>query len=1271
MHARIVLWTGPTKDKLETPQRYQLPCRVSRGACYVVNNFLVRPCFRLVEVGISGSTSLKKNSITMTSLLKLGIQGIRSFNPEKPEVIEFEKPVTLIVGSNGAGKTSVIESLKMVTSGQLPPNCDKGHGFIHDPNLAGVPEVKGQIRLLLTNSSGIQVCVTRSLQLTHQKTRGLVKPTFRALEGVINTKNPATREESSVTKKCADMDVLVPSLMGVSRAILENVIFCHQEESCWPLTEKLQLKKKFDDIFGSSRYTKALEIIDKSKKDLVKETKEKLNVFKLLEKDLEQAKTMRSDLQKLETIRIERAAEYESMEVQVVETQQKLVEAEMTDKLVQDRKFLLAQKSETLSNLNLEISTIESGISEFFGEPLEFLAMQQKVINDRVSDSQSAIQTRKSDNSRILEQLRSAAERVRKLRAEGGAGELLSLKMSEIERCLVNLKDSLGNISCRLVAEGDLEGLKAINILREEISRSDPVCVSAVLDRLVEFFASAISFLRLEKQNSDDLAHAEFSEIETRKSQLAVEAERARGELRLGDGRKMEWPNFPFESSAGARAALVGLDGGIADLKTRSNDCDLEISSVRAEIKKLQEIRISVAAAQGGRTETLEAERLDLTKILERHSFQGPWNSENLQIRNVEISNNLSRISTEKQTLIQEIWKFLRAFNSQDRAKLETAQSELAMATAAERLYLGLKTKSLERQKCQLCRKSFNSPDCLHALAASVDEISKSVPKLLEVLRAKVEAAKAEGLQSREWVDISGFEVEFERLEGKMRELFEEQTRLITIAPIIGQLDRVEAEIKRRREISRSDGTELEEALRGLEGREVELSTKKSELQRELNAATSHRAQLVATIDALGIFESKKVAFDEETEAILVRRKAAELKLQEIAQQVASLDSAAANRRSARATSTALSLSKITTAESEFREISRFRDTLDELLRAERSLRARLGSQDLREALEAQEIEAEFTKKFDDSHAALLKLETEFAELVRVKSVLVANVALKEKERLIANITQEISDLQLEISTFNHDDTLLIRNCIASLLERRGRLQGELGQLNAQISSLSGRLNSPPFRDIDGNIAKSWIAHETAAVAAEDLDRYHSALDKALMKFHVMKMTEINSTIAQLWREVYKGNDIDCVAIRSDVEDEGDGKKSYNYRVVMVNSGVELEMRGRCSAGQRMLASILIRMALADSFAHNCGTLSLDEPTTNLDRANIEALATAIGRLIHARRNTPGFQLIVITHDEEFVRMISKHRFCDTYYRVTKDAQGYSMIKRHTIQEFH
>lgn len=62
----------------------------------------------------------------------------------------------------------------------------------------------------------------------------------------------------------------------------------------------------------------------------------------------------------------------------------------------------------------------------------------------------------------------------------------------------------------------------------------------------------------------------------------------------------------------------------------------------------------------------------------------------------------------------------------------------------------------------------------------------------------------------------------------------------------------------------------------------------------------------------------------------------------------------------------------------------------------------------------------------------------------------------------------------------------------------------------------------------------------------------------------------------------------------------------------MQKDETEMDMRGRCSAGQKVLASIIIRLALAESFGTNCGILALDEPTTNLDQENILALATAL-----------------------------------------------------------
>lgn len=57
-------------------------------------------------------------------------------------------------------------------------------------------------------------------------------------------------------------------IMGVSEAILNNVIFCHQEDSCWPLDEGKKVKEKFDAIFNTTAYIKCLDVLEKKDKDL-------------------------------------------------------------------------------------------------------------------------------------------------------------------------------------------------------------------------------------------------------------------------------------------------------------------------------------------------------------------------------------------------------------------------------------------------------------------------------------------------------------------------------------------------------------------------------------------------------------------------------------------------------------------------------------------------------------------------------------------------------------------------------------------------------------------------------------------------------------------------------------------------------------------------------------------------------------------------------------------------------------------------------------------
>jgi DNA repair protein RAD50 len=49
-----------------------------------------------------------------------------SFSPNDDQIIEFYMPLTMIVGSNGCGKTTIIECLRYALTGILPPNSRNG-----------------------------------------------------------------------------------------------------------------------------------------------------------------------------------------------------------------------------------------------------------------------------------------------------------------------------------------------------------------------------------------------------------------------------------------------------------------------------------------------------------------------------------------------------------------------------------------------------------------------------------------------------------------------------------------------------------------------------------------------------------------------------------------------------------------------------------------------------------------------------------------------------------------------------------------------------------------------------------------------------------------------------------------------------------------------------------------------------------------------------------------------------------------------------------------
>jgi DNA repair protein RAD50 len=324
-------------------------------------------------------------------------------------------------------------------------------------------------------------------------------------------------------------------------------------------------------------------------------------------------------------------------------------------------------------------------------------------------------------------------------------------------------------------------------------------------------------------------------------------------------------------------------------------------------------------------------------------------------------------------------------------------------------------------------------------------------------------------------------------------------------------------------------------------------------------------------------------------------------------------------------------------------------------------------------------------RELQDIEDEINKLEAEQAEITREINKISAqlkdsentkrqysdNLTYRQANRSLGKVTEEIEELEsqnaeVDRSRFKQESESQTRKHNA-LAAKQASKMGEMKSKDDQLMQLLADWNTD-YKDAASKYKEANIKVETTKAAVEDLARYGGALDKAIMSYHGLKMEEINSIIGELWQKTYRGTDVDTILIRSDNEN-AKGNRSYNYRVCMVKQGAEMDMRGRCSAGQKVLASIIIRLALAECFGVNCGLIALDEPTTNLDRDNIRSLAESLHDIIRARQQQANFQLIVITHDEEFLRHMQCGDFTDYYYRVSRNERQKSIIERQSIAE--
>jgi len=1309
----------------------------------------------------------------MSSIEKLLIRGIRSFSPDSQNVIEFYSPVTIIVGHNGAGKTTIIECLKYATTGDLPPNA-KGGAFVHDPKLSSDSEVKAQIRLKFKNVRGQTKVVTRSMQSTQKKNNKLEQ---KSLEGLLVTTDPSTGEQVSISTRCAELDAEIPLHLGVSKAVLENVIFCHQEESFWPLSEPSVLKKKFDDIFSATRYTKALENIKSLRKDLTAELKLEHQKMEYLKSDQEKSVKVEATLATTERRMEETKERVASLDLQIAnvnsnidrlsEDIQSLVsllneverlqhDLQATNQSRQDLgatlkpmsesdeqlKAMLEQHLQRVRGAELSLSELESKKAEVVGKiesltrdfslhctrkgalEAECMAYERKLQDRRqmlmkiatmfnlpvneynFSSYESAEATAKLMNE-INAKLSAQRERLMTMKSETSAQDASRMQQIQVAMVRHTSLEETRRLKRKMVDEhkSSLDKLEdEINAIRSESAMEAMNDCQRQLEEEEQLLIGVKnSFLRDEYERKLDTLiqnrRATESEIDRVQGQMQkgnqISDSRARMDMKSAERQRKEdvfaksWQELKADASA-----LVSPVGSCSTVEDAERAFDSWQRSRASILKSTQE-----ASEQAQRQ---------------------------LSVLNSRLEHGRSLLARKEADLKEKSKKIDELCGGDSYASLlEHAEDALTSVTgninllqSSSATFETFLTQLNRKHECPLCDRGFDDTGAEIALQSKLRDLmkDKSLAQLSELNAKKAELEKRVGelhslrpvqadidrLRLQElpelWAELQAMENEQVRLENNSMEAKE--------CAATAQSEEKRGMIFRRRF---DDALRLNRELKGLQ---VECDRLAQEIA--LVGVYGTVAELQTTLTALQATARSTVVEIEALQADL-RRKESELQLREgrvrdCREQMMrrQLQQADLGRLQAQQQELSESVKKCN------EEIGRIGEELEVAgktlaeLRAERDTwlvtaneRENVGRAALEEAQnyvnQVRVLQKEIVSRVDPNEELKRLLEAvdecegaisvqqrhlksiqedlsrqskQAAEVQLLERTILDNMKHRELGKRSEQTEGKLVSLQSRLSGVDrshlHGQQSRAQLKQSDLMGERSGLLGELRQLEDQAERLRQELRTE-YPDVARNYQNQLVRVRAITLGSDDLDKYARALDQAIMKYHALKMDEINAIIREIWQATYQGADIDAVEIRADHE-TGAGARSYNYRVVMIKGSAELDMRGRSSAGQRVLTSLIIRLALAETFGLHCGILALDEPTTNLDRDNIAGLAHALASIIRTRRTQTNFQLLVITHDEEFVQLLGRFECAEYYWRVFKDESQHSCIERQSIQ---
>merc|ERR1711892_335513 len=255
--------------------------------------------------------------------------------------------------------------------------------------------------------------------------------------------------------------------------------------------------------------------------------------------------------------------------------------------------------------------------------------------------------------------------------------------------------------------------------------------------------------------------------------------------------------------------------------------------------------------------------------------------------------------------------------------------------------------------------------------------------------------------------------------------------------------------------------------------------------------------------------------------------------------------------------------------------------------------------------------------KIEEGKGRLAMFEVEESKLRDVADYIGKYQKREEKKNELDDLKRRMHDEgmgNMRKAKYEHEELTRQIN------ENTHKIVAQKGQLEEKVKHIAQEKIA--FEQATPDEAKSKYRtavkeHVINKLTKSDLNLFYGVLEAAISTIHKDKIMRLNHMIAHLWKTTYQGADIESISVMCDTSETkvATARASYNYAVMMRRfDGTMLPMRGRASAGLRILASLIIRLALARCFTH-CGILALDEPTTNLDRRNIRQFVATLRNL--------------------------------------------------------